>query len=341
MINLAISGFGRIGRVTLRTIRKNYSKKVRVAAINTSGSMDINGWAHLFKYDSVYGTWPEKVTVLPPKKSAEIGRIKIGKDQYPVLAQRNPAKIVWKDYRVGTVLECTGAFLDKRAKDHFIGGAKKVIISAPPKDKNIPTFVLGVNDDQYQKQALVSNASCTTNCVAPIVKVIDQAIGFQESLMTTIHAYTSSQQVVDGSCKDLRRSRAAGINIIPTGTGASKSVEAVYPEVKGRFAASALRVPITCGSYSTFIFKTNRPTSVDEINQLLETKASKELAGILEVSYQPLVSSDIIGTSASAIIDAISTKVISDDLVYLSAWYDNEWAYSCRLVELAVKINKK
>ena len=149
MINLAISGFGRIGRVALRTIRKNYSKKAKVVAINTSGSMDINGWAHLFKYDSVYGTWPEEVTVLPPKESAEIGRIKIGKDQYPVLGQRDPAKIVWKNYQVDTVLECTGAFLDKRAKNHFIGGAKKVILSSPPKDKSIPTFVLGVNEKDY------------------------------------------------------------------------------------------------------------------------------------------------------------------------------------------------
>ncbi|MDD3679838.1 MAG: type I glyceraldehyde-3-phosphate dehydrogenase [Candidatus Shapirobacteria bacterium] len=340
MLNLAINGFGRIGRIALRSLRKNYAKKTRVVAINTSGSMDIAGWAHLFKYDSVYGIWPEEVVVLPAKESAEIGRIKIGKDQYPVLAQRDPAKIVWKTYKVDTVLECTGAFLDKKAEGHLTGGAKKVIISAPPKDNTIPTFVLGVNDDQYQGQTLISNASCTTNCVAPIVKIIDQAIGFQEALMTTVHAYTSSQQVVDGSDKDLRRARAAGINIIPTGTGAARSVVAVYPEVRGRFAASALRVPITCGSYSTFIFKTNRLTSVDEVNQILTNKAKKELSGLLTVSFEPLVSSDIIGNPASAVVDAISTKVISDDLVYVSAWYDNEWAYSCRLVELAIKIGR-
>lgn len=340
MLNLAITGFGRIGRITLRTIRKNYAKKVRVVAINTSGSMDAAGWAHLFKYDSVYGAWPEEVAVLPPRESAEIGRIKIGKDEYPVLAQRDPAKISWQDYKVETVLECTGAFLDKRAEKHFLGGARKVILSAPPKDKTIPTFVLGVNEDQYDKQKLISNASCTTNCVAPIVKVIDQAIGFQEALMTTIHAYTASQQVVDGSDKDLRRARAAAINLVPTGTGAAKSVEAVYPEVAGRFAATAIRAPIVCGSYSTFIFKTNRETSIDEVNQLLEQQAAKNLSGILVVSYDPLVSSDIVGTSASAVIDAASTRVVSEDLLYLSAWYDNEWAYSCRLVELAIKIGR-
>jgi len=324
MLNLAITGFGRIGRVTLRAIRKNYLKKVKVTAINTSGSMDAAGWAHLFKHDSVYGIWPEEVTVLPPRESAEIGRIKIGRDQYPVLAQRDPAKIAWKNYQVKTVLECTGAFLDQKAQGHFAGGAKKVILSAPPKDDSIPTFVLGVNDKQYRNQKLISNASCTTNCVAPIVKIIDQEIGFQEALMTTIHAYTSSQQVVDGSDKDLRRARAAAINLVPTGTGAAKSVEAVYPEVSGRFAATAIRAPIICGSYSTFIFKTNRPTSVDEVNQLLEKKSQKELAGVLVVSYAPLVSSDVIGSSASAVVDAASTKVLSDDLLYLSAWYDNE-----------------
>jgi len=340
VLNLAITGFGRIGRITLRTIRENYAKKVRVVAINTSGSMDIKGWAHLFKYDSVYGVWPEEVLALPPKESAEIGRIKIGRDQYPVLAQRDPAKIVWKTYKVDTVLECTGAFLNKKAQGHFVGGAKKVILSAPPKDSLIPTFVLGVNDKQYRQEKLISNASCTTNCVAPIVKVIDQEIGFQEALMMTIHAYTSSQQVVDGSDKDLRRARAAAVNLVPTGTGAAKSVEAVYPEVKGRFAATAIRAPIICGSYSTFIFKSNRSTSADEVNQLLENKAKKELAGILAVSYDPLVSSDVIGSLVSAVVDAASTKVVGDDLLYLSAWYDNEWAYSCRLVEMAIKIGR-
>ncbi len=340
MLNLAITGFGRIGRVALRAIRQDYLKKVKVTAINTSGAMDVAGWAHLFKYDSVYGTWPEKVTVLPPEGSAEIGRIKINKDVYPVLAQRNPAKIVWKDYKVNTILECTGAFLDRKAGDHFIGGAKRVVLSAPPKDSKIPAFVLGVNDHKYKGENLISNSSCTTNCVAPIIKVIDQEIGFQEALMTTVHAYTASQQVVDGSDKDLRRARAAGVNIIPTGTGAAQSVEEVYPEISGRFAASALRVPVACGSYATFIFKTNRATSVDEVNQILEAKARKELFGVLTVSFEPLVSSDVIGNPASAVVDAASTQVIGDDLVYVSAWYDNEWAYSCRLVELAIKAGR-
>ncbi len=339
MLNLAINGFGRIGRVTLRTIIENYHNRVRVTAINTSGSMDTAGWAHFLKYDTVYGRFNHKVAVLPPKMASEIGRIMIDEEEYPVLAIREPVRIPWSDYGVETVLECTGVFRDRQAEGHFKGGAKKVIISAPPKDESIPTFVLGVNEEKYRGEKLISIGSCTTNCVAPVVKLMDQEFGFLEAVMTTIHAYTASQQLVDGSSSDWREGRAAAQNLIPAGTGAAQSVVAAYPPAAGRFAAFSVRAPVVCGSYSTFVFKTKRKTTVDEVNQKLEEAAAGPLRGILKVSYEPLVSTDILGESASAIIDAANTEVLSDDLVYLGAWYDNEWGYSCRLVEMAEKIH--
>jgi len=341
MLNLAINGFGRIGRVTLRTIIENYHNRVRVTAINTSGSMDTAGWAHFLKYDTVYGRFNHKVTVLPPKMASEIGRIMIDEEEYPVLAIKEPARIPWGDYGVETVLECTGVFRDRQAEGHFKGGAKKVIISAPPKDESIPTFVLGVNEEKYQGEKLISIGSCTTNCVAPVVKLMDQEFGFLEAVMTTIHAYTASQQLVDGSSSDWREGRAAAQNLIPAGTGAAQSVVAAYPAAAGRFAAFSVRAPVVCGSYSTFVFKTKRKTTVDEVNQKLEEAAAGPLRGILKVSYEPLVSTDILGESVSAIIDAANTEVLSDDLVYLGAWYDNEWGYSCRLVEMAEKIHEE
>jgi len=340
MINLAINGFGRIGRVALRVVRQYYARKVRIKAINTSGSMEAPAWAHLFKYDSVYGLWPEDVSCLPPKLGGEIGRLQVGKDKYPLLAQRDPKRIPWSDYGVDVVLECTGVFRDHRAEGHFQGGAKKVIISAPTKATDIPTYIFGVNDHLYQGEKLISNGSCTTNCVAPIVKAIDEEFGFQEAMMTTIHAYTSTQNLVDGSAKDLRRARAAAQNLVPTGTGAAISVVAAYPAAKGRFAASAVRAPVVNGSYSTFVFKTKKAVTVDMVNGFLEKKARKELKGILSIAYQPLVSSDIRGNSSSAILDASFTKVIDEDLLYLAAWYDNEWGYACRLVEMAIKIGR-
>lgn len=340
MLNLAINGFGRIGRITLRTIIENYRDRVRVTAINTSGSMDAAGWAHFLKYDTVYGRFGHQITVLPPKMASEIGRIMIDEEEYPVLAIREPARIPWGDYGTETVLECTGVFRDRQAEGHFKGGAKKVIISAPPKDESIPTFVLGVNEKEYKGETLISIGSCTTNCVAPVVKLMDQEFGFLEAVMTTIHAYTASQQLVDGSSSDWREGRAAAQNLIPTGTGAAQSVVAAYPLAEGRFAAFSVRAPVVCGSYSTFVFKTKRKTTVDEVNQKLEEAAAGPLRGILKVSYEPLVSTDILGESASAIIDAANTEVLSDDLVYLGAWYDNEWGYSCRLVEMAEKIHE-
>ena len=339
-IRVAINGFGRIGSVVLRAIlAERYD--VEVAAINTDGRFEVETFALQFKYDSVYGRAPWKVEFIGPKKAMEIGRLVVADKEIPVFGQMDPAKIPWKNYDVDVVLECTGAFTDSKALAHIKAGAKKVVISAPAKDPKIPVYILGVNDDKYKGEKLISNGSCTTNCVAPIVKLIDEKIGFQEGTLTTIHAYTTNQNIVDGNCKDPRRGRAAAINIVPTTTGAAEAVIAAYPEAKGRFAGTAIRVPVVCGSYSDLTFKLVRKTTVEEINSLFE-EASLEanLVGKLKVSYEPLVSCDIIGNNGSCIIDARMTKGISDDMISIGAWYDNEYGYSCRLIENAIAISE-
>jgi glyceraldehyde 3-phosphate dehydrogenase len=339
-IRIGINGFGRIGSVVLRAILlEKYD--VEVAAINTTGEFDIETFALQFKYDSVYGRFPAKIEHYEPERAGEIGRLEIGNKIIPFLGEMDPSKIKWKNYDVDVVLECTGAFTDNRALAHIKAGAKKVIISAPAKDPKIPVFILGVNEDKYNDEKLCSNGSCTTNCVAPIVKLIDQKIGFQEGTLTTIHAYTTNQNIVDGNGKDPRRARAAAINIVPTSTGAAEAVIAAYPEAKGRFGGTAIRVPVVCGSYSDLTFKLVRKTTVEEINAIFEdASVSPELVGKLKVSYEPLVSSDIIGNNASCVIDTRMTKIISDDMVSIGAWYDNEYGYSCRLVENAIHICK-
>ena len=337
-IRIGINGFGRIGTVVLRAILlENYN--VEVAAINTKGDFDIDSIVHQFKYDSVYGRIPFHLEAAGPKLGAELGRLRIEDTEIPILGESNPEEINWKKYQTEVVLECTGAFLDKKAASHFKGGAKKVIISAPSKDPKIPVYILGVNESRYQGENLISNGSCTTNCVAPIVKVIDQKIGFQEGILTTIHAYTTNQNIVDGIGKDARRARAGAINIVPTSTGAAEAVIAAYPEAMGRFAGTAIRVPVVCGSYSELTFKVIRETSVEEINSLLEeASVSPELVGKLKIGYEPIVSSDIIGNNASCLIDTLMTKVVSQDMVSIGAWYDNEYGYSCRLIEMAIFI---
>ena len=338
-IRIGINGFGRIGSVVLRAIlMEKYD--VEVAAINTI-KFEMETFAMQFKYDSVYGRFPAKISYSDPVKAGEIGRLEIGSIVIPFLSEMDPSKIRWKDYEVDVVLECTGAFTDNKALAHLEGGAKKVIISAPAKDPKIPTYILGVNDDDYNGEKLISNGSCTTNCVAPIVKLIDKKIGFQEGTLTTIHAYTTNQNIVDGSGKDPRRARAAAVNIVPTSTGAAEAVIACYPEAKGRFGGTAIRVPVICGSYSDLTFKLVRKTTVEEINAIFaDASMTPELVSKLKVSYEPLVSSDILGNSGSCIIDTRMTKVISDDMVSIGAWYDNEYGYSCRLIENAIAICK-
>lgn len=332
MIKVAINGFGRIGRVALRVALTKYLDKVKVVAINTSGSMDIKGWAHLFEYDSVYGRFKGKIEI-EKGKAEEIGVLVLNHQRISVLAQREPKKIPWKNYQVDVVIESTGVFRDRKsASAHLEAGAKKVVISAPA--EKVKTFVLGVNENSYQGSLVVDNASCTTNCVAPVVKVMTENFGVQKASLSTIHAYTSDQRLVDGSHQDLRRARAAAVNIVLTSTGADEATIEVIPTLKGLFDGLAYRVPVVCGSVVDLAFVTTKRTTVEEVNQVFKKAAQGKYRRIIEASDKALVSSDVIGNSASAVVDLGLTQVIDGDLVRIVAWYDNEWAYCCRLIEL-------
>jgi glyceraldehyde 3-phosphate dehydrogenase len=337
MINVGINGFGRIGRITLRVILTKYLDKVKPVAVNTSGSMDIAGWTHLFEYDSVYGRFRGKLKTQNSKLKTdkEIGILEVNHQRIPVLAERDPGKIPWKDYGVDVVVESTGVFRDRKsASAHFQGGAKKVVISAPVDD--VESFVMGVNEEKYRGDLIIDSASCTTNCVAPVTKVMLENFGIQKALLATIHAYTADQELVDGSHQDLRRARAAAVNIVPTSTGADEATIEVIPAMKGLFNGLAYRVPIACGSVADLSFVTTKRTSVEEVNKVFTQAASGKYKGIIEVSSKPLVSTDIIGSSASAIVDLNLTQVVDGDLVKVVAWYDNEWGYCCRLIEMAI-----
>lgn len=331
-IKIGINGLGRIGTVVLRAVeREKYP--VDIVAINTKGNYDAKAITMRLTYDSVYGNFPTPITCTPEQ-------LTYGNQTVALLTGEDPATIPWSTHGVDVVLECTGKFTDGKSQGHIHGGAKKVIISAPAKDPTIPVYILGVNEKAYHGESVISNGSCTTNCVAPIVKLINEQIGIQQGTLTTIHAYTTNQNIVDGTSKDPRRARAAGVNIVPTVTGAAEAVIACYPEVKGKFAGTAIRVPVICGSYSDLTFKTIRKTTIEEVNAIFEkASTSMELRGKLLVSHDPLVSSDIIGNSASCVIDAQMTNVIAGDMLTLGAWYDNEYGYACRLIELARAIS--
>jgi glyceraldehyde 3-phosphate dehydrogenase len=336
MVKVAINGFGRIGRIATRVALTEYQNKVKVVAVNTSGSMPAEGWLHLLAHDSVYGQFKPAVAVKESRVKGEIGKLVIGKQEIPVLAQRNPALIPWKDYQVDVVIEATGIFrkgLD--ARQHIKAGAKKVVISAPSEDT--PTFVIGVNEKDYRGE-VVNNASCTTNCIAPVTKIMMDNFGLEKASMTTVHAYTADQELVDGSHKDWRRARAAAVNIVPTTTGAARATAKVVPNVAGIFDGLALRVPVVSGSVADFVFLTTKKTTVKEVNNVYTKAASGKYQKIIEVSRQPLVSSDVVGSSASAIIDLGLTNVIDHDLVKVVAWYDNEWGYCCRLIEEVILV---
>lgn len=344
MIKVAINGFGRIGRVAFRAALERYLDQVEVVAINTSGSMDINGWAHLLKYDTIYGKFGWDVRGENKGKETrdtEIGAFLIEKKRYPVLAQKEPGKIPWSQYEPEVVLECTGIFrTSKDCQGHLEADAKKVIISAPVKDET-PTYLIGVNADQYKGERIISNASCTTNCIAPIAKVMKENFKVVKAVMTTIHAYTADQELVDGSHKDLRRARAAGQNIIPTTTGASEALAQILPDFKGKFSGLAIRVPVPCGSLADFTFVLDQTVRAERINRIFEQAAAGDYQGIIEETSEPLVSSDIIGNSASAIVDTSLTQVVGGNMVKIIAWYDNEWGYACRLLELASIVGQK
>lgn len=316
MTKIAINGFGRIGRLTLRRILSKHPQ-LEVAAINDLAP-DAT-MKHLLKYDSSYGIFNKRMP----------GQI---------LTEENPEKLPWQELGVLLVLECTGVFRDSQgAGKHLKAGAKKVIISAPAKSEEIPTYLLGVNEDGYQpkKDKIVSMGSCTTNALAPVAKVLDKEFGIEKGLMTTVHSYTNDQRILDLAHKDLRRARAAGLNIVPTTTGAAKTVEKCLPQLKDKLDGVALRVPVATVSIVDFVCQVKKQTTAEEVNHILKKASSEEgFKGILGIEDAPLVSSDYKGNSFSAIVDADSTMA-QGNLIKVLIWYDNEWAYACRLAEFA------
>ena len=331
-VKIGINGFGRIGRNFYRAV-KAQGADLEVVAVNDL--TDTRTLAHLLKYDSVFGRFKGTVTCDDQAVIVDGHRIE-------VFAERDPAQLKWGEVGADIVIESTGRFTDAtKARVHIAAGAKKVIISAPASNED-GTFVMGVNDAQYDpaKHDVISNASCTTNCLAPVAKVLQEAVGIEYGLMTTVHAYTGDQMIVDGPHSDLRRARAAALSIIPTKTGAAKAVALVLPELKGKFDGFALRVPVPTGSVTDLTFQASRATSIDEINAAIKAAAEGELKGILEYTDDPIVSMDIVGDSASSVFDGLSTKVIGN-LVKVLSWYDNEWGYSCRLVDLAALVASK
>ena len=328
---VAINGFGRIGRAAFKAILDK--NNAEIVAINDL--TDTKTLANLLKYDSVYGRYDKDV-------SYDDSHLVVDGVSYRVLSEKDPANLPWQELGVDVVLECTGVFRTKeKASAHLQAGARAVIISAPAKDEETQTVVLGVNAGGEDKveSGVLSNASCTTNCIAPVAQVIQSHFGVQKALMTTIHAYTADQRLVDAPHRDLRRGRAAAQNIVPTTTGAAIATGKVVPELAGIFDGLAIRVPVVCGSLADFTFLLKRKTTVEEVNQVLQEAAqSDRFKGILEVTDEPLVSSDIVGRSASSIVDLSLTKVIDGDLVKVVAWYDNEWGYANRLVEMVNNI---
>jgi glyceraldehyde 3-phosphate dehydrogenase len=326
---VAINGFGRIGRLVLRSILQRYKKELAVVAVNDMADLHTN--AHLFRYDSTYGIYPGTV-------EAGEGMIRIDGNNIAVHNQKDPARLPWKQLGVDIVIESTGVFTDgAQVKAHLDAGAKKAIITAPATDEDI-TLVLGVNDSQYnpRQHHIVSNASCTTNCLAPVAKVLHDSFGIERGLMTTVHAYTNDQRILDLMHKDLRRARAAATNIVPTSTGAAKAIGLVMPELKGKLHGLSLRVPTPTVSVVDLVVTLKKAASADNINKALQNAASAKMAGYLAYSDEPLVSSDFRGNPASSIVDGSSTVVLEDKMAKVLSWYDNEWGYSCRVADLAI-----
>ncbi len=333
MVNVAINGFGRIGRNTLRAaIREGIFEKVNYVAINDPGLTPANA-AHVFKYDSVMGKFDGTVEVV------EDGLVINGK-KIKFYAEKDPAQLPWKELNVDVVVESTGFYTDaEKAKAHITAGAKKVIISAPAKNEDI-TIVLGVNDKEYDttKHNVISMASCTTNCLAPVAKVVSEQFGIVKGLMTTVHSYTGDQRILDAGHKDPRRARAGALNIVPTTTGAAKAVALVLPELKGKLNGFAMRVPTPDVSVVDVVFETEKPVTVEAVNAALKAAADGK---VLCYSEEPLVSSDFIGSSQSSTVDAALTMTMGDNMVKVVSWYDNEMGYSTRLAETTLMVASK
>ena len=331
-INLAINGFGRIGRAAFKiALKKN---DINIVAINDLA--DNETLAHLLKYDTVYGRYDKPI-------SHSNSGITVDGKEYPILSEKDPEKLPWKKYSVDVVIESTGFFRTKElASGHLKAGAKRVVMSAPPKGGQVETFVMGVNDDKLSDQTILSNASCTTNCIAPVAQILHQAFGIKKATMTTIHAYTADQNIVDGSHSDLRRARAAAANIVPTTTGAAKATAETIPELKGLFDGIAVRVPVAVGSLCDFTLLLKKKVTVQEVNNAFKDAAKQpRYKDVLEVTDDPIVSSDIIGNPHASIVDLGLTKVVDGDLVKVIAWYDNEWGYSNSLIRICQRLFKK
>ena len=331
---VGINGFGRIGRQVFKAIRDYHAATVEVVAVNDLTDSKTN--AHLLKYDSNYGAFPGQI-------EARDDAIVVDGRAIKVLAESDPAKIPWRDLGVEIVVEGTGRFTDaQKAAAHHTGGAKKVIITAPAKNEDW-TVVLGVNENTYdpKKHNIISNASCTTNCIAPVVKVLHDNFGVRKGFMTTIHAYTNDQRILDTVHKDLRRARTAALNIIPTTTGAARAVTQVIPELKGRLDGMAMRVPTSTVSVVDFVATMERAMTKEAVNEAFRDAASESMRGILGYTDEPLVSIDFKGDPRSSIVDGLSTMTIGEDMLKVLAWYDNEWGYACRTADLCAFLAQK
>ena len=333
-IRIAINGFGRIGRNVARVVQKSDLYDIEVVAVNDLTDKDM--LAHLFKYDSVHGTYDGEVVT-----SSE-GLVVEGK-LLRVFSERDPSQLPWKELGVDIVVESTGLFRERsEAAKHLEAGAKKVIISAPGKNED-KTIVLGVNENEYDSEThdVISNASCTTNCLSPVIKVLNESFGFVHGLMTTVHAYTNDQVLLDVPKKDKRRARAAALSLLPTTTGAAKATSLVIPEVEGKVDGMAIRVPTADVSVIDLVAEVEKKVTTDMVNEAMKQASQTNLNGILEVCEKPLVSIDFLGNTHSSIVDALSTSVMNDHMVKIISWYDNEWGYSCRVVDLAAYVGQR
>jgi glyceraldehyde 3-phosphate dehydrogenase len=335
MARVAINGFGRIGRQVFKSLLDNYPDEIEVVAVNDL--TDNETLAHLLRYDSTYGHFEGEVSSTEETITVELEDRRL---EIRALAEKDPTRLPWGDLNVDIVIESTGRFTDaEQANLHLQAGAKKVIISAPAKNEDI-TIVLGVNDDQYdpERHHIISNASCTTNCLAPVAKVLNDRFGITRGLMTTIHSYTMDQNLQDGPHKDLRRARGAALNMVPTTTGAAKAVALVIPELKGKFDGFAVRVPTATVSMVDFVAELGRPATVEEVNNAFTEASENDLEGILGVTEEELVSTDFIGTEYSTVVDLSLTMAIGGNMVKVIAWYDNEWGYATRLADLTALV---
>ncbi len=345
MVRVAINGYGRIGRTAHRVILEKYKSRIEVVAINVNLSADLHGWMNLLKYDTSYGRLKDEIEIELSQESKKdlLGKIIINKRRKTfVYSQNDPSLLPWDDLKIDVVIESTGNFLDlDKLNMHLKAGAKNVILSAPAKGLNVSTYVLSVNDSEYSGENIISNASCTTNCIAPVAKVVLDKFGIEKAMMTTVHGYTQDQRLQDSGHFDERRARAGAENIVPTTTGATIAAAKVLPELEDIFNGLAIRVPVPVGSLTDFTFILKKETTIDEINNaFIEASQMLQFDNLLEVTDKPIVSSDIVGNPHSAIVDLSLTQVVGGNMIKVVAWYDNEYGYANRLVEEVLMISE-